>query len=285
MKKIIFAGLVVWLIGCITACTAGAPAYEKVTGENEFSVLTYNVAGLPEGLSSSHPQTNMPLIAPKLNNFDIVLVQEDFAYHINLQTGDDHPYETEHDYFHGTLGDGLNAFSYCPFTDFERITWDACNGYLDAASDCLTPKGFTFARHEIADGVFVDIYDLHMDAGSAEGDLEAREIGMTQLINYVLANSAGNAVLIGGDWNLGGSAADVAQLERILNDAHMTDSCRYLACGQESRIDRILFRSSDGVILTPTEYAVETELFKDEDGNQLSDHEAVSVLFKWQVVE
>ena len=58
-----------------------------------FSVLSYNIAGLPGGsscpyhtnsplifrpepLSSSKPKTNTPLISPQINHFDIVHVQE-----------------------------------------------------------------------------------------------------------------------------------------------------------------------------------------------------------------
>src|SRR5688572_5820705 len=40
--------------------------------------LTYNVAGLPEGVSKSHPAANTPLMSPLLNDFDLVVVQEDF---------------------------------------------------------------------------------------------------------------------------------------------------------------------------------------------------------------
>ena len=63
-------------------CPPGAGGdYEKTTGPQEFLLLTYNVAGLPEGISSSHPRTNIPQISPMLNEFGIVLVQEDFSYH------------------------------------------------------------------------------------------------------------------------------------------------------------------------------------------------------------
>jgi hypothetical protein len=37
-----------------------------------FSVLTYNVAGLPLGFSSSSPEVNTVQISPRLNAFDLV---------------------------------------------------------------------------------------------------------------------------------------------------------------------------------------------------------------------
>ena len=44
-----------------------------------FTALSYNVAGLPELISGSEPQTNSPLISPLLNAYDLVLVQESWG--------------------------------------------------------------------------------------------------------------------------------------------------------------------------------------------------------------
>src|SRR4051794_2341820 len=74
----------------LTASTGTAQAADSGT----FTVLTYNVAGLPEGLSSSHPATDTPLISPRLAGYDIVDVQEDFNYHAAPYAGDNHPYRT-----------------------------------------------------------------------------------------------------------------------------------------------------------------------------------------------
>lgn len=35
----------------------------------------------------------------------------------------------------------------------------------NSSADCLTPKGFTFMRVKLAEGVWVDAYNLHADAG------------------------------------------------------------------------------------------------------------------------
>ena len=66
-------------------------------GEREltFSVLTYNVAGLPAGISSSEPDINTPLISPLLNDYDIALVQEDFVYHRDLARDAEHVFHSE----------------------------------------------------------------------------------------------------------------------------------------------------------------------------------------------
>src|SRR3569832_641209 len=45
-----------------------------------FSLLTYNVAGLPELVSGSDPEVNEGLIRPLLYHYDVALVQEAFSY-------------------------------------------------------------------------------------------------------------------------------------------------------------------------------------------------------------
>jgi len=142
------------------------PAPEAVSGE--FTLLTYNVAGLPEGISSSHPEEYIPLISPMLNAFELVLVQEDFVYHEQLAAEVDHPHHTPSLYDSlddFPLGDGLNRFSLFPMGRVHRLQWPGCSGELDCSSDCLASKGFSLARTELAGGLSVDVYNLHGEAG------------------------------------------------------------------------------------------------------------------------
>ncbi len=246
-----------------------------------FSILTYNVAGLPEGISSSHPIKNTSMISPRLNAFDIVLVQEDFSYHKKLRSKAEHPYISGPG-TDGILGDGLGRFSNFSMTEVEHVAWEECYGTLGYANDCLTPKGFSSATHEIAPGVFMDIYNLHMDAGSSPGDRAARAVQMDQLIAAIRKKSAGKAVIVAGDWNLSGTREkDLALLDKLLTGEQLTDSCRSLSCGEE-RIDRILFRGNDSIKLKAVVYKVELDRFTNKKGKPLSDHDAVSVVFEWE---
>jgi hypothetical protein len=277
MKNIF--GIIICTIFLLSCNAPGV--YNKKTPDNEFTILTYNVAGLPQGISSSNPLYNMPQIGQKLNLFDIVLVQEDFSYHNNLRYGDGHPYESVFDSFHGTVGDGLNSFSYCSFTDFQRVSWEKCYGVIGNGNDCLTPKGFMFARYEVSSGVFVDIYDLHMDAGSSDGDNEARIIQVEQLIDKINTFSAGQAVIVCGDFNMWYTDAnDNINLTQLISGTGLIDS-RIALGNTDERIDKILYRSNSEVLLTPVTYTVESDTFLNSKGKQLSDHEAVSVLFRW----
>ena len=131
-----------------------------------FTALSYNVAGLPELISGSEPQTNSPLISPLLNAYDLVLVQESWGdsvrqlqamglpvdalppvlgYHHLIVADADHAYRTEpepHPFgielrrgVDGVLGptmfaDGLNWLSRLPYGAIERVLWNTCHGSL-----------------------------------------------------------------------------------------------------------------------------------------------------------
>src|SRR5882724_1032655 len=94
-----------------------------------FSVLSYNVAGLPEGLSSAPTprQSSTTAIGQRLGPYDIVHAQEDFNYHAYLYAADSHPHRTPTSGGAG-IGSGLNTLSNYPYDtgDFERVSWDSC---------------------------------------------------------------------------------------------------------------------------------------------------------------
>ena len=254
--------------------TAGLPA-----ASGELVVLTYNVAGLPEGISRSHPERNIPQISPLLNAYELVGVQEDFWYPVQLRADTDHPFRTETE---PALADGLNRFARHPFVGFVREPWSVCFGRFDHGSDCLAAKGFSFARHHLARGVELDVYNLHLEAGGAEEDDAARAAQVEQLLEWMDVRSAGRPVLLMGDTNLHAhDVEDVPVLQRLLADAGLTDVCRALACGDE-RIDRILIRSSDELELEPLQWWLPHE-FVDEDGEPLSDHAPVAARLGWRV--
>jgi hypothetical protein len=265
-------------------CNDDQPFMPVTSGS--FSIMTYNVAGLPEGISSSHPMRFTPLISPKLNPYDLVVVQEDFCYHDDLIADDEHPYVSDPEYDPGCsilvgenrdIGDGLNRFSIFPFSDFERSDWSVCNGTFDCASDCLTEKGFSVATHELAPGVMVDVYNLHMEAGSCPADIENRSTQSDQLIAAIATHSAGRAVIVAGDTN--SRLARDSGLQRLFDEAGLVDSCLAVDCGDE-HIDRVMLRSSDTVSLEVESWSLPSE-FVDDMGNDLSDHVPVLVRLKW----
>ena len=63
------------------------------------------------------------------------------------------------------------------------------------------------------------------------------------------------------------------------------DVCDALSCDQPGRIDKFAFRSSDDVELAPLTWNFETDVFVDDEGEPLSDHDALAVRFAWTRTE
>lgn len=269
-------------IAASLSLTACGPEKEPPPSSGQLSILTYNVAGLPQGISGSDPETNIIQISPHLNPYDIVLLQEDFVYHDDLVTHVNHPFQTQSATPQERLmHDGLNRLSRFEFTNFERIRWVSCYGGINSgASDCLAEKGFSVAHTTLAKGVTVTIYNLHAEAGGGPQDIQARKEGFDQLIAHINTHAQNDAIIVGGDFNLHGfSQTDEPIFQKLLSETGLRDSCRFLQCGEEI-IDRILFRSSGAIDLKPTRWQIATH-FVTGDGSPLSDHRAIHVDLEW----
>lgn len=256
-------------------------------------LLSYNVAGLPEGISQSSPSKNTAKIARLLNDYDIVHVQEDFNYNHLLYGPANHKYKTP---WSGPaiIGDGLNTLSIFPIKDFQRFAWNSCFG-----TDCLTPKGFSYSRIVVAPGVNIDFYNVHCNAGGSADDLAARRDNIVQLCNYIDAHSEGNAVVIMGDFNCRYTRS--GDTIRALLDRGFIDAWIELArvgvvptqgasaltscSGDPSNancevVDKLLYRSGGGITLQALEYEMQEAKFS-EDGEWLSDHMPLFVRMRY----
>jgi endonuclease/exonuclease/phosphatase family metal-dependent hydrolase len=277
---------------------APAPAF---AAGGTLSVLTYNVAGLPDIISSAEVdrKTAHTAIGQRLGPYDIVQVQEDFNFHAYLYAADTtHPHRTPTSGGAG-IGSGLNTLSKQPYDtdDFERGDWNSCQW---DSGDCLTPKGFTFARHRLSEGAYIDFYNLHTNAGTSSGDQQSRADNLSQLTAFIGTHSAGNAVVVMGDTNTRYTrAADTirdfvavngltdawVKLERggtppaagadalVCDPAAVTDACEV--------VDKVLYRGSRFVTLDATGYHNEDAGFRTADGKMLSDHFPISTSFTW----
>jgi endonuclease/exonuclease/phosphatase family metal-dependent hydrolase len=283
-------------LSVITAAPAQAAA-----AEGTFDVLTYNIAGLPAILSSAitNRETSTTTIGRRIKPYDIVNVQEDFNYHAHLYAQNEHPYRTPTS---GGVpfGSGLNSLSTFAYDDpdFERVKWDKCSS---GSGDCLTPKGFTFMRVRLAEGTYLDVYNMHTDAGDDAGDLAARAANLSQVTSFIRSHSAGNAVLVMGDTNTrytrsGDTIAEFAADNQLTDawvqlprggvapakgsptlgcdPANVTDACEV--------VDKVLYRGSRFINLNATAYHNENaEFLEDGTGKMLSDHYPIAVKFTW----
>ena len=251
-----------------------------------FDILTYNVAGLPQGLSGSNPETNIPIISPLLNEYELALIQEDFWYFEELRADAEHPFISEPytpspDPFN--MGDGLNRFSQWPFDELIRTPWPGCNGEMDCSSDCLASKGSSVARHTLTEGVEVDVYNLHMEAGGCPQDAVIRAQSIDQLLEMLEERSSDVAVIMAGDFNLHESdPEELALLNKLISEGNLTDACWATEC-DTPRIDRILVRGTATISLEPTGWEI-PPAFVTAEGEDLSDHEPVAATLHWEVI-
>lgn len=304
MKKNNFLWLGISLLTFLFSCneelkqsiSTESDRFKSASSAIEFSVLSYNVAGLPGIMSSAENRdTYTPIIGELINDYNIVNVQEDFNYHAALYETDLHAYCTPTS--GGVpLGDGLNTMSDYSYTDFVRVGWDDCNG-----TDCLTPKGFTMLRVRMQEGVYVDVYNVHTNAGSNDPDYVARRANITQLVNYINANSSGNAVLLFGDTNCRYTRSP-DNIRLIISSLGMTDawvdlikhgnapiqgSGALVCSGMETVlndysceiVDKVFYRGNAFVNLEALSCTYEDAKFRAQDGSPLSDHRPLLVNF------
>ncbi|CAE6400504.1 unnamed protein product [Rhizoctonia solani] len=249
-----------------------------------------NVAGLPEILNgngeSGDKTTNTMLIGQDFAkyNYGVIHVQEDFNYHATLYQYDTHSYRT------ATSGG----------VPFGRIKWDTCSNASE--SDCLTPKGFTFMRLRIDEGVYIDFINLHADAGTEAGDETARTANIKQVADYINANSAGNAVIIFGDTNSRYTRSE-DNIRLFSTQNGLTDAWVQAiggippAAGSDALVcpngvptdikcevvDKIFFRGSKFMTINSSGFYYDTARFLSTDLATLTDHNPIRVEFTWSL--
>lgn len=309
----------------VVACTnppggGGAPPTTTLVPlpepPGEFTLLSYNVAGLPQEVSTEQPTRHIPMISPRLGPYDVVLTQEDFdwwqpllglldfaGYHDALRAQADHPYRSgQHP---GPIavgvdpaarpllvGDGLGMMARYPFTEPIRVPWTGCFGGIlpdGGAADCLAMKGFSVATTTLGDGHLVDIYNLHAEAGGTTADQALQAADYDQLASFMTSHSTGRAVILAGDTNLhidpahpdASGQADQMIWADFLAATGLVDTCAELACPDLASIDKAAYRDGPGVDLTPLSHTYPRGDFLGPAGEDLSDHLPLAVRFAW----
>src|SRR5690606_36689960 len=97
--------------------------------QGKISLLTYNIAGLPQGISAAKLPRKFSIarIGDKVEPYGVVNVQEDFIYNTSFYSKNLHPDRT---LSKGKIpvGDGLNTLSKYPLIEYRRISWRHCSG-------------------------------------------------------------------------------------------------------------------------------------------------------------
>lgn len=287
------------LLLCAVICLCAVfPAFaeDAAPETGTLKILNFNVDGLPlpAFLSSTgrDPLACSKQIPGKLNAFgaDIIAVQEDFNFHTILKSGIDVKYTTYHS---GGIpfGDGLNYYSNLPLYNVTRVPWETAYGIFDAGSDELTPKGFICASVQIADGVYVDIYNMHADAYGAPPNAAARVAQYKQMIAFIETYSKDHAVIVTGDTNTRFMHTESELKKQFIDEAGFKEAWVELCndgnydivyadnakwgedyWGIWDSVEKVFYRDGGGVSLEAT--AHEFVLLTDENGSPLSDHSA-----------
>ncbi|POM73711.1 Hypothetical protein PHPALM_9419 [Phytophthora palmivora] len=144
----------------------------------------------------------------------------------------------------------------------------------------MTPKGFTFIEVELAEGVSIDIYNVHTDAGGKDADLKARAANLAQLGDYISDYSAGNAVIVMGDTNTR-YTREHDTIREFIEAARLTDGwvqsirngvppekgAEALKCDTATMtnecevVDKIMFRGNNYITLTLDKWNNENAVF------------------------
>ncbi|RSL54811.1 hypothetical protein CEP54_009682 [Fusarium duplospermum] len=279
-----------------------APAKHKIepcNNASSFSLLTYNVAGLPEiinqnGIKDKRLSASFIGQYIREQQYDVVHLQEDFHLHDVILNNDNHTYHTASS---GVVmdGDGLNTLSHYNASHFDRYTWKEC---AISGGDCLTPKGFTHMISNV-DGFEVDLYNLHSDAGNQWDDRLARHEGLDQLLHHIKGHTKDRPVILAGDFNdlwtcskrsihkLTEAGFTDAWVELYHNNTIPEPNGKPNNCAHPPKnnscevVDKVFYRSGKSVTLNPYKFNYESDIFVAKDNSQLSDHAPLRVDFAW----
>jgi endonuclease/exonuclease/phosphatase family metal-dependent hydrolase len=262
-------------LAALVALAGAAHAREPI----ELAVLTYNIHGLPGWIAGDDPPARIPPILERAAAYDVVLLQEDFAYHDVVRANARHPHVFRGNGAWAPLleGSGLTVLSRFDAAEpASHAAYAACSGYVGGANDCLGTKGFLHARVALANGASLDVWNTHLDAGRDDADRGARAAQLDQLAREIATRSEGRALLVGGDLNLDwDDARDRALLAAFRDRLGLAIAAQTPENVWESRLDYLLVRSAGDVTLEPVGGGAQ-DGFVDGAGAPLSDHPAIA---------
>ncbi len=194
---------------------------------------------------------------------------------------------------------------YSPSTNYVIIDVPDQNG-----ADGMIDKGYRYYQVEMAPGVVVDVYILHMDADSDQGDIDARTSQLKQLAAAINANDSGNPVIVMGDTNCRFTRDTIH--EDLVNTTGLTDAWSELVhksypsiaenditigyTDEETGelivtnhagevVDKVLYMNRPGsnVVIDAVDFEMDTDGYTDADGLLLGDHPPVIVTFNYTI--
>ena len=249
-----------------------------------LKMLVYNTHGLPEIFINDNPKKRFPIIGRKTQDFNISLLQEDYAHHEELSSG----FAQKSIAIRGPMGGTLS----CPFCTGSGLTsvfnlpqdwqievqneaYETCSGWLRGANDCFAYKGFQIIKITTPQQKKFYIVNTHMDAGRRDSDRASRKIQLEHIVSTIEQREIKEALIVAGDLNLNSKdPQDVLLLEKFKKKLKLNDSFEgYEISKKWSILDYILYRQGSEVKFKLLSVG-EDESFITEEG-PLSDHPAL----------
>lgn len=249
-----------------------------------LKMLVYNTHGLPEIFISDNPKKRFPIIGEKTQDFNISLLQEDYAHHEELSSGFAQKSIAIRGPMGGTLscpfctGSGLTSIFNLPkdwHIEVESEAYETCSGWLRGANDCFAYKGFQIIKITTPNQKKFFIVNTHMDAGRRDSDRSSRKIQLDHIVSAIEQREINEALIVAGDLNLNSKdPKDVLLLEEFKEKLKLNDSFEgYEISKKWSILDYILYRQGSEVEFKLVSVG-EDESFVTEEG-PLSDHPAL----------
>ncbi len=291
------------VLGLLSLCSCGL-SDSKSSSQSEdkvrtsFSILTYNVQSRPI-VDAARARRNLPLIGAKLDEFDIVGIQECFSrceLLLNASQLSSQYYFKDREYWWTWLNSGLAGLSRFPLVEVKKHFFKSQAEFPDQ----LASKGILLTRYLINEKT-VDVYNTQLQAGSSQGAHKLRQEQAEELVTFVgRESSPEHTVIVLGDFNLGpvrpgkplaghelqqdkslaGIMDRTTVLSNIMKSLQLVDASDLLLETIPDRNDRVLFRSGSNTVFKPILWEDQGAQFVDAEGNSLSRGAPIAVRFE-----
>ena len=252
----------------------------------ELKILVYNTHGLPGIFLRDKPEIRFPLIGDKTKEYELSLLQEDYAHHKELISS----MKSESKIFRGRLGNkflcpictgsGLTSIANLPNDwniEVVNESFKTCSGWISGWNDCFAKKGFQILKitPPLRESFF--LVNTHLDAGSRESDRKARKNQLDQIILTLNKKIKGEALILAGDLNLNSkNSEDLKQLEDLKEKLNLTDAFFTVDIQKKWQIlDYVLFKTGKSDTVSILKVGEDSSLVSNE--GPLSDHPALFI--------
>jgi len=175
------------VLGLLSLCSCGLPDSKSSSMSEDkvrtsFSILTYNVQSRPI-LDYARTRRNLAQIGAKLDDFDIVGIQECFSrceLLLNASQLSSQYYFQDREHWWSLANSGLAGLSRFPLLEVKKQFFKSQANIADP----LASKGILLLRY-LVDGKTVDVYNTQLQAGSSQCAQKARQQQAEELVTFV----------------------------------------------------------------------------------------------------